>query len=351
MRGIGIKQITFIQNPNTIISDGTHTERTLARKDDNYITYWGTDGQEDMYMGTTSGHWAKWDLEGIYRLRMNGSQNSTHGSDNTTFHLLKTGMNGKTGEQLRAEYLSGMVIKDWQSYYNYFQISNDSEITIEDMTFDKGIGNGQGIHGSYSEASYSINWQSPNINLLGGTTNKRIYFYKSAKVSGFTNTDQYDHHIANEGTELFLANVNGVSGAGKYQRQGWQLEPETTIRHTNSGTAWKLTRTNSSYKAIFPLAKVAVAGSGTVTVKLWVYRTVSGTNTYALLRIPGDTTLGITKAEMNGTNGAANTWYELTCSVTPTSAGIMNAEVELVDSTNSGVIYFDDLERWACNWN
>ena len=211
------------------------------------------------------------------------------------------------------------------------------------MTFQRGIGDGGGTHGNYSASSYSIYWNSPNINLLGGTTDRRIYFYKTAKISGFTNTDSSDHYIANEGTEVFLANINGVSGAGKYMRQGWQLEPETTIRHTNSGTAWKLTRTNSSYKAVFPLAKVAVAGSGTVTVKLWVYRTVGGTDTYGLLRIPGDNTLGISKVEMNSTNGAANTWYELSCSVTPTSAGILNAEVELVDSGNSGVIYFDDM--------
>jgi len=112
MHGIGFKQISFIQNPNTLISDGTHTERTLARKDDNYITYWGTDGQDDFYMGTTGGHWAKWDIEGVYRMRMNGSSNSTHGSDNTTFHLLKSGWNGKEGQQIRTEHLTGMVIKD-----------------------------------------------------------------------------------------------------------------------------------------------------------------------------------------------------------------------------------------------
>lgn len=342
MYGIGFKQITFIQSPSTVISS-EGTERTEARKDDNYITYWGFDGQDTMYMGSTKGHWAYWDIEGIYQLRINGNSNGTHNGDDTTLHLLKSGMNGKTGEQIRMEYVKGLVIKDWQGYYNYMQIQNDSEVTIEDMTFQKGIDNGGGFHGNYSAASYSINWNSPNIKLLGGTTDKRIYFYKSAKVSGFTNTDSSDHYIANESTELFLANINGVAGAGKYQRQGWQVEPETTIRHTNSGTAWKLTRTNSSYKAIFPLAKVAVAGSGTVTVKLWVYRTVSGTDTYGLLRIPGDSTLGISKVEMNGTNGAANQWFELTCSVTPTSAGIMNVEVELVDSGSSGVLYFDDM--------
>lgn len=343
MHGIGFKQITFVQQPNTLISDGNHTARTLARKDDNYITYWGTDGQDDLSMGTTGGHWAKWDIEGIYKIKMNGSSNSTHGSDNTTFHLLKSGWNGKNSDQIKMEYIKGMVIKDWQSTYNYMQIQNESEVTIEDMTFDKGLPNGTGTHGNYSESSYSLYWNSPNIQLLGGTTNRRIYFYKSAKISGFTNTDQYDHAIQSEGVEVFLANQNGVAGAGKYMRQGWQLEPETTIRHTASGTAWKLTRTSSSYQAIFPLAKVAVAGSGTVTVKLWVYRTVGGTTTYGLLRIPGDSTLGITKVEMNGTNGAANQWFELSCSVTPTSAGILNAEVELVDTGTSGVLYFDDM--------
>ena len=102
-------------------------------------------------------------------------------------------------------------------------------------------------------------------------------------------------------------------------------------------------KSSSSYTPKYEIAKVAVAGSGTVTVKLWVYRTVSGTNTYGILRIPADATLGVTKNEMNSTNGGANAWYELTATATPTSAGIMSVELELSDTTNSGFIYFDDM--------
>ena len=46
---------------------------------------------------------------------------------------------------------------------------------------------------------------------------------------------------------------------------------------------------------------------------------------------------------MNTTNGPANQWYEAQVQVTPTSAGVMSVEIELVDSTNSGLIYFDDM--------
>jgi len=140
-----------------------------------------------------------------------------------------------------------------------------------------------------------------------------------------------------------LANQNGIAGNGKYMKYYWNITPSSTIRHSNSGLAWKLAQTSTSAVPIYEIAKVAVAGSGTVTVKLWVYRTVSGTNTYALLRIPEDDIIGVTLSEMNSTNGAANTWTELTVTATPTAAGIMPVEIELVDTTGSGFFYFDDL--------
>jgi hypothetical protein len=222
------------------------------------------------------------------------------------------------------------------------QIYSNSEVTIHDFTFDQGSTSTK--HGTNYSADYCINWASPNITILGGTTNRRFYFTKAAKLSGITNTDSQEPSISGDETEIMFANINGVAGAGKYLRNGWYIEPETATRHTASGKAWKLTKTSSSYTPKFTLAKVAVAGSGTVTAKVWVYRTVSGTGTYAILRIPSDTTLGLTSStELNSTNGAANQWYELSVTAQPTTAGIMDIELELHDDTNSGFIIFDDM--------
>ncbi len=262
--------------------------------------------------------------------------------NNLTIQKLVTGMYGRTGEGVKIEQVKGMTIGDWESTYNHMNISSNAEVTISDMTFKRGSTSTK--HGTYptTNASYCLYWQSKGITINAGTSDARINFSKSARLNNFVSTDSNEHQMS-EGVTVLSANHNGVSGAGKYLDYYWNIQPESTIRHTASGTAWKMTKTSSSASPIYEIAKVAVAGSGTVTVKLWVYRTVSGTGTYALLRIPADATLGVTKNEMNSTNGGANTWYELTATASPTSAGILTVELELVDDTNSGVIYFDDL--------
>jgi len=341
---LGMEQITFATQQTTLIGNSQQGQRSESNKADNYITYWGGDGQEQVNLGHATGVWSKLDFEGCFRLKFPSDSNyNTPTYDNITVDFLKTGMHGRDSQGVLAEYIKSLVIKDWHSVYNYFTITNNAEVTIHDMTFDAGT-QYTGIHGNASRSSYCINWNSPNINLLGGTTNRRIYIYKNAKIAGFTSTDSEEHYVTNENIEVLLANVNGVAGAGKYIRQGWYMEPETTIRHTASGKAWKITKTQSGTKPVYKLAKVAVAGSGTVTVKLWIYRVTSGTSSYGILRINADSTLGITsKIEMNSTNGAANTWYEATVTANPTSAGILDVEFQFEDSTNGAFIYFDDM--------
>ena len=348
-QAVGIKQWTFTAYPNQeLLSNqyGNGTYRTEANKAENYIKAWGGDAQEWFKLGYARGVWSELNFECCYGLEIQGGQNNTSyvNKDNITIDLLKTGWYGREQHGVSvSNTMKGMVIKDWKSLYNYMNISSNSEVTIHDFTYDKGTQN-SGKYGNSSIGNYCIYWQSPNITVLGGTTNRRFYFGKSAKLSGITNTDSEVDQLSGDETEIMLANQNGVAGAGKYQRNGWNIQPETTIRHTASGKAWKLTKTSGSYTPKFTLAKVAVAGSGTVTAKVWVYRTVSGTGTYAILRIPSDTTLGLTSStELNSTNGAANQWYELSVTAQPTTAGIMDIDLELADDTNSGFIIFDDM--------
>ena len=329
----------------TLLSNSTQDNADPGTKEENYLYAWGANGgQSEWTFGRIGGReWSEIRNEAAYPLKFYGESNGNATAlDNIIVHKLVCGMNGRTSEGIRFEYVNNFRIKNWESIYNYLQIQNNSEVIIEDMTYLKG-NNATHRYGTNSEGPYCINWNSDRIQLLGGTTDRRIYFYKNAKLNNFVSTDQYEHYISSENGEVLSANHNGVSGAGRYLRNGWYLDRETSIRHTASGTAWKLVRTSSSYKPVFELAKIAVAASGTVTVKLWTYRTSTGTGTYGILRIVGDSILGITTTEMNTTNGPANQWYEAQVQATPTAAGIMTVQIELVDSSNSGLIYFDDM--------
>ena len=339
-RGVKDLRITMCGSNMSSLLHGTHVFSEVADGAAGLkVSRWGCAGQDAWNLGETPGFtWSEVKNEASPYIRF---QNATYFA-NSTVQKLVTGMFGRSGQGVQIEYVQGFTINNWESIYNHMNISNNAEVTIGTMDFKRGSTATK--HGTYptSSASYSINWSSRKITLNGGTTDRKIQFYKSAKINNFVSTDSQEHTI-NEGNVVLSANHNGVSGAGKYLNYYWNIQPESTIRHTASGTAWKMTKTSSNASPVYELAKVAVAGSGTVTVKLWVYRTVSGTDTYALLRIPADATLGTSKSEMNSTNGAANTWYELTATATPTSAGILVVELELVDSTNSGIIYFDDM--------
>ena len=345
-QGCHIPQYTFTSNPSYILRNGSGNTQpeSLSSAADNMMMIWGIDGTEQLYLGAARGTWSKITMQ-AGRMQWNNDNNPDQypNRQNTTINFLDTGYYGREQEGMTVSYGRNLVIKDWHSLYNYMNINNDADLTIEDMNFDAGVAY-TGITSTQNKGNYCLYWNSKNIKLEGGTSNRRMYILQTAKVQGWTCTDSEEHQLSSNDIEAYFADVNGVSGAGKYSRYQWNVQPETTIRHTNSGTAWKLTKTGSAAVPIFKLASVAVAGSGTVTVKVWVYRTVTGTDTYALLRIPTDKTLGINSStEMNSTNGGANAWYELSVQATPTSAGIMDVELELVDSTNSGSIYFDDL--------
>ena len=339
-RGIKNLRIHCRNNGGWSLMHGTHNFSDVADGASGMsVSVWGSAGQDQWNLGQCPGFtWSEVKSEASPYIRFQSESYYT----NVVIQKLVTGLYGRSSTGVMFEYVKGLTVQNWESIYNHMVFQNNAELTMNDFTFEKGSTATK--HGTYptSYASYCINWNSDQVQVLGGTTNRRISFGVPAKINNITSTDSQEHSLGTRVTVL-SANHNGVAGAGKYLTQGWAIEPESTIRHTASGTAWKMTKNSSSYTPKYEVAKVAVAGSGTVTVKLWVYRTVTGTNTYAILRIPADATLGVTKNEMNSTNGGANQWYELTATATPTSAGIMTVELELSDTTNSGFIYFDDM--------
>lgn len=196
------------------------------------------------------------------------------------------------------------------------------------------------------QPNYGLQFYNPNGVVLQGSITKKIYANGNIRINNLVYTGSEDHYVSSSNFKILSANDGGVAGAGKIYGYYWTLEPEYTIRQTSSGKAWKLRKTQQNATAKITIGKVAVAGSGTVTVKLYMYRTATGTSVYGALRIPADATLGITSAQTaNNTASAANTWEEVTVTANPTAAGIMNVEVECMtdSSTSTGTIYFDTM--------
>ena len=200
---------------------------------------------------------------------------------------------------------------------------------------------------SNNEPNYSIYIQeTPNVVFNGDISiERRIYTGVPLKLFGVQNTDSDPHTL---GTQAYImsANDGGVAGAGKYYGYYWTMEPDTTTVKTAGGKSWKITKTASQGVAKHSIGKIAVASGGTVTIKIWMYRNNAGTTVYGNLIIPADRTVGLTTDVVsNNTTSTAATWTEISASFQPTSAGIIDVQIETVtdSNTSSGSVWFDDM--------
>jgi hypothetical protein len=134
--------------------------------------------------------------------------------------------------------------------------------------------------------------------------------------------------------------IGGGSGAGL-----GSILSETSVRHTASGLAWKIspvtaTYITSLYPLVMPLAKIAVAASALVTVKVWMRRTNTGLT--GTLKCRGGQIGGVS-ADVTDTIGAAiDTWEEQTITFTPNEAGVVEITVEAYGGSTYS-LYVDDL--------
>jgi hypothetical protein len=143
-----------------------------------------------------------------------------------------------------------------------------------------------------------------------------------------------------------MTNIGGDANAhGVWSYQG-NLQSQTTVRHTASGIAWKLTVNGSLAQdgpnISYPIARVACSASNLVAVSLWVRR--ESTNMEIDLVCEGGQLPGISVDVIDSASAAIDTWEQLSISFTPTQAGVIELKViarSLSASTVSG--YFDDL--------
>jgi|TARA_Y100000289_G_scaffold16577_1_gene15708 hypothetical protein len=201
--------------------------------------------------------------------------------------------------------------------------------------------------GGKSDVQYGFYINQPNhtITINGGSSSKRFYIANGSQMNldGFVLNDTQPHNV--QGT-LYALNDGGVTGAHKaYIGYGVLIEPETTIRKTASGYAWKATTSSgNSYGKAFTVAKIAVNSGGTVAVKCWMYRTTNNANSYGEIVLKKNTMIGMTQDIVaDNSGGSANTWEEITAYVQPTAAGIVEVQLNSVIYDTAVSIYYDDM--------
>ena len=334
----------------------------------------GTAGQSSFEFGYPSA--GSWDTNGrefdIFNIEM--ARASLNRSTQQSPGILRLGdvWMGSHGREWAGIYFSGSggvgdmtIIGNLYSVYNGFNVNNAYPLQItnyvhkEAPTHTNSNYNMDGTNGaatllgseawrlmSNNRPSYSMQIASNNFTLATGSVERRISTSIPMKLNNFGNTDSDPHNISSTEAYIMSANDGGVAGAGKYYGYYWTMEPETTVVKTAGGKSWKITKTSAQGIAKHSIGKIAVAGSGTVTIKIWMYRSNSGTSVYGNLKIPADATLGINSDVVaNNTTASANTWTEVSVTCSPTAAGILDVVIETItdSSTTSGSVYFDDM--------
>jgi len=126
---------------------------------------------------------------------------------------------------------------------------------------------------------------------------------------------------------------------------GGTINSQTTIRHTASGVAWRLSPTSTNRSSTYPLdvsiAKIAVAANALVTVKCWFYKS-SAAGITAKLVCRGGQIAGVASNVEATAADVLNTWEELTITFTPTEAGVVEIEAWAYGGTAESV-YVDDM--------
>lgn len=122
------------------------------------------------------------------------------------------------------------------------------------------------------------------------------------------------------------------------------IAPQTSVRYTNTGYAWRISP-NSDYRKNdyplgFPIGKIAVSANSLVTIKAWMRRTNSGL--VMRLRLKGGQIAGVSSDVISYMTAAADTWEQVSLSFTPSEAGVVEILGECWGgTTHTG--YIDDL--------
>jgi len=147
-----------------------------------------------------------------------------------------------------------------------------------------------------------------------------------------------------EGTYIFSQKHDTTTDNHQIFTDIGRIASETSVRHTASGIAWRMSPTNanavSGYPLILSIAKVACVASALVTVKAWMRR--SNTGLTMKLMCKGGQISGVSSDQTASVSAVADTWEELTITFTPSEAGVVEITAEAYGGTTYNG-YVDDL--------
>ena len=206
-----------------------------------------------------------------------------------------------------------------------------------------------------SNNTYGIYYSNSNNNTCYGTLttsgNTTAAIYNNAGVNriakaSLAESTKFTGATNCVNSRIFVGDLNNTGNAYIYTDNGNIVSQNATAGGT--GKEWKLSPTNAIRNSAYPLnlsvAKVAVAGSGQVTVKLYFKK--SGTGVAGALRVRYGQVTWSDAAQDIVVNCPDNTSRnQVTLQFTPTEAGVVEIEALAwyVSSTSQSVIV-DDIE-------
>ena len=141
-----------------------------------------------------------------------------------------------------------------------------------------------------------------------------------------------------------FVNYNGTAGDHRSYLAGvLEVFSESSVRHTASGVAWKISpkiTLTSVWNVPVPIARVAVTANQTLTVSVWLRRTNTGLTVELLC--PGGQVAGITNDASVAMTAAIDTWEKVTLILGPTEDGVVDFYVRAYGGTTYSA-YVDDF--------
>ena len=215
-------------------------------------------------------------------------------------------------------------------------IHNDSGLDTQQKIYFKNL-TASGLYSTYTDADLRIHNST--------ITNVRF--------------ETHPHTTNNQGSTaqgiVSFRNYNGTANDHRMYVSNGHIKSETSVRHGTDGVAWKIQPTlvhagSISYSAVnntveaplnFTVAKLFVEANKVVTFKAYVRRDNTGITATVAARVFRNI-FTLTSDVAVSCTAAADTWQELTLSVTPVDSGELNIDFEAFGG-NSHTAYIDDI--------
>lgn len=187
---------------------------------------------------------------------------------------------------------------------------------------------------------------SIHISTIGG----RARFLKSSLAE---TTKIVADSASTTGGMISFHNFNGTAGdhrtygiAGGSNDPHFQAFSESTVRHTASGLAWKLSVKTTTYitadfPVSYPVGKVYCASGVAKTISIWMRRTNTGIT--GILRVRGGQIAGVDNDVTASIGAVADTWEQQSIVFTPSESGVVEVDVQVYGGTTYS-LYIDDMQ-------